>query len=336
MSYTHNIQQEAINKHLGMDDIEVELTFDNDIDDPLYGIDEDGRLMIAYLSLDDCGGVDFEWEDDCQGIFREFGTAWDRDDYIKEQESEGVVYFIVNRYKHGGVHYSVEGSVSYPDERWDVAPCAVYTPPEDLQEMYKGYLKLEKAVGRFADKVIEKLLSDEFSQKDLDRYAKRSASSIGKGYITDADRSVIDVNIVSLKDTLLHNREKFIEDGGVNRDDYKTWYGMLLNSTTNKISGAHNSIINRNELVEYCNATLDSYSDWCNGSVFGVCFDFYENAGTQEDPDWSLVEDEACWGFIGHKNALSELNDRFNGMNQFKPDENKKESRHERDRDLGL
>lgn len=53
--------------------------------------------------------------------------------------------------------------------------------------------------------------------------------------------------------------------------------------------------------TEYANGTLDEYSSWCNGSVYGIVVRVV-------DADGNEIEDEAeeCWGFIGLDYAQSE------------------------------
>lgn len=95
----------------------------------------DGRLKVGYLGSDDAHG-DY-WSDNENGEFEEFGSQDARDEWIAEREAEGKVALVVDNYRHGNDHYSLQGTVNYPDRRWDVAPRAVIVLPDDLAEDYR-------------------------------------------------------------------------------------------------------------------------------------------------------------------------------------------------------
>lgn len=52
--------------------------------------------------------------------------------------------------------------------------------------------------------------------------------------------------------------------------------------------------------------SLDEYTNWCNGWVYGIVHCFYE-------PDGTFIRDESCWGFIGAEYAERELKDEHEG-----------------------
>ena len=59
-------------------------------------------------------------------------------------------------------------------------------------------------------------------------------------------------------------------------------------------------------LIDCCNATLDEYSDWCNGAVFAACIEVWE----QQDKGLPVrIADEATWGHIGAQWANAALED---------------------------
>lgn len=91
----------------------------------------DGSVLVGKLFHDD-EASDYEWMEG--DSFREFRTEWDRDAYIEELKAEGVDprrIFIVDKYDHSAVHYSVADTAPYPDRRWDVAPCGVLVVDRD-------------------------------------------------------------------------------------------------------------------------------------------------------------------------------------------------------------
>jgi hypothetical protein len=53
-------------------------------------------------------------------------------------------------------------------------------------------------------------------------------------------------------------------------------------------------------VVEYVEGILISYNAWLAGDCYGVCVDTFNAAG-------ELVEDDACWGFIGLEYARQEV-----------------------------
>jgi len=65
--------------------------------------------------------------------FQEFRDQTSRDDFYqaKVEERGADRVFIVDKYEHSGVHYSIADTYPYPDRRWDVAPCAVLAVPGD-------------------------------------------------------------------------------------------------------------------------------------------------------------------------------------------------------------
>lgn len=61
----------------------------------------------------------------------------------------------------------------------------------------------------------------------------------------------------------------------------------------------------------YCDSTMQEFSDWCNGTIYGVVTqEYYKN----EDEEWQPVgEDDACWGFIGTEHAENSLKEEMGG-----------------------
>lgn len=212
------ITKEDVNAYFKTPSIELDLTFDADSSDLEFRLTNDThpKLVVGYLNHDP---EPIEWDafgyEDGNDDFQEFRSESARDEFIDEQKREGRVCFIVNKYDHGQVHYSIAGSRTYPDMRWDVAPSGVFVPCEENQERFK------------------------------------------RGEVTEA------------------------------------------------------------HLKEWANGTLDAYSDFCNGATYGCCVDTFE---LQDDGSFEKVDEEACWGFIGHKNAMASLSKDFlDGLTEVPP-----------------
>lgn len=79
----------------------------------------------------------------------------------------------------------------------------------------------------------------------------------------------------------------------------------------------------------YADSALETYSQWCNGDVYGVCIwsytrDFAEydldgNGVPGEFTDWEEPEREECWGFFGYDYAEKELQEQFDATDFIKP-----------------
>lgn len=63
-------------------------------------------------------------------------------------------------------------------------------------------------------------------------------------------------------------------------------------------------------------AELESYNQWLAGEVYGVCVYAYQNTETDPDapPVWEEIEEDECWGFLGHEHAEEELDRLFMEM----------------------
>lgn len=55
-------------------------------------------------------------------------------------------------------------------------------------------------------------------------------------------------------------------------------------------------------LIEYVESCLEPLNSWLENDCWGVCFDEFDEKDER-------VEEDACWGFIGHDYALSEVKD---------------------------
>jgi hypothetical protein len=61
--------------------------------------------------------------------------------------------------------------------------------------------------------------------------------------------------------------------------------------------------------AKYADSVLEEFSDWCNGSIYGVCVQKLTRA--DEDSEWEQVESDECWGFIGYEHAKNSLKEDY-------------------------
>ncbi|MGH0003539.1 hypothetical protein ACQU0X_25975 [Pseudovibrio ascidiaceicola] len=127
-------------------------------DNPYIATKHEDGVLIGYLTHDS-HPFDFFEDGDCNGVLKKFSYRSELDDFIKAIESEGQIAFLVEKYAHGNVHYSVAGTRNYPDRRFDVGLYGVYVPDEYLQDEFKA--------GRCTK---EELTAD--SNSTLDEYSK--------------------------------------------------------------------------------------------------------------------------------------------------------------------
>lgn len=142
--------------------------FDLDYRDPSYDSIEvlrtDDKIIVGLLQHDQDAQDYFE-NDDGAGEFIEFRSAEQRDNEISKLSKTKKLFYVVNKYDHGNVHYSVGGSKTYPDERWDVSHgCAIFIPCDYIQTEFR---KMKRVDG--IDAAYEHFIAD--SNKVLDNYS---------------------------------------------------------------------------------------------------------------------------------------------------------------------
>lgn len=108
--------------------------------------------VVGYLVRDDAPLDYWEWGE--EGIFEEFQTQEEQGAFIDKIEAQKKVYFLVDKHVHeyGRVHFSIALTMRYPDR-----PCAVYVPPDDIQDRYKrgGSLKAKVELMQFSNSVLD-------------------------------------------------------------------------------------------------------------------------------------------------------------------------------------
>ncbi|WP_199028466.1 hypothetical protein [Ralstonia sp. ASV6] len=180
-----------------------------------------GFVVGVLVPDNDSRHLDPRTNDDGFGDFKEFGSQGERDAFLNSVLEEGKLAFVVDKYEHGLVSYSVSGTVSYVDQQWDVAPSGVFVPCEDLQE--------------------------EFAKR---RDAIQATLATGEAPVVLRAR-------------------------------------------------AHEAAAQ--EFIKSANSSLEEFSDWANGNVYGVCVYHFDRDGER------LGEGEAIWGLIGTEYAEREL-----------------------------
>lgn len=163
------------------------------------------KYIVGLLQYDN-DAQDFFENDEGAGKFIEFRSSSHAQETMEKLSKGNSLFYLVNKYAHGNVHYSISGTKTYPDEQWDVSRgCGVFIPCDYIQKEFK---KMKKSHGE------------------------------GEAY------------------------EHFIKDS---------------------------------------NSVLNSYSDWCNGEVYGYSVIILDKDGHEIDCD-------ECWGFIGFEHAQEEKN----------------------------
>lgn len=102
------------------------------------------KAIISFLQHSDYPG-DF-FDDETTGKLIHFRSYEDYEKTTKELNKSNKLYYFLDKYEHGNVHYSIENTNNYPDRRWDVSNrCAIYIPDDYIQSEFK---KLKKKEGK--------------------------------------------------------------------------------------------------------------------------------------------------------------------------------------------
>lgn len=105
-----------------------------------FGYKVIGRhIAVWYLDHDSWPGYDdYLSEFDAGTLYNDgrFSKYQCDEGDLEAWNADGTVYFFVDKYDHGQVHYSLRNSTWYPDRQWDVATGLIYVPPQHMQEHY--------------------------------------------------------------------------------------------------------------------------------------------------------------------------------------------------------
>lgn len=130
-------------------------------------------------------------DDESYAKVKTFRSAIERDTYLSDKNSSH--YYFLDRYSHGSDHYSVSGTVSYPDQQWDVAhKCAVLEIGEDLRGLRKALVKKNGEDGN--EKFILQL------NNTLDRYSSYINGQAEElvEMVISKENGEIDVNVLGM------------------------------------------------------------------------------------------------------------------------------------------
>lgn len=101
------------------------------------------KIVVSCLKYDS-DPMDYFSNDDGAGELFQFRNVDERDTKAKELKEDKVLFYLVDKYEHGSVHFSVSQTHNYPDQKWDVAHgCAIYVPCDYIQDEYKKMAKKE-------------------------------------------------------------------------------------------------------------------------------------------------------------------------------------------------
>ena len=143
---SHNDSQTVMNQL--QEEFGVDFGFDLEHRVPTYNSLEvlrtNDSIIVGMLIADANSDLDFFADDDGAGNLIEFNSATKRDNELQKLSKEKKLFYLLNKYSHGEVHFSIAGTHTYPDERWDVSHgTSVYIPCDYIQSEFKKMKKTE-------------------------------------------------------------------------------------------------------------------------------------------------------------------------------------------------
>lgn len=284
-----------------VEDLSVELSF-TPYETPLVKHDPaTGVTVVGYLSHDedcqnpletsDCMGKIYTARRSASAEHLEaFRAAKGLDSDWQRTRKPNPLAVSLDVYSHGGEVYAVSGSAraaAFPDRRWDVgAGAAVWVPdkesaeniwinavkpllPEGVHVGYKSKLNPDGTCIKRAPKPGEKPYFQDGTCID-ERYSNR-----------------ITLSMPGKKDRVFQS--------------FKAAYSAALRDHGIKALPADFQDLQYEEAVKMCEDVLVSFNAWLSGDCYGVVVDVFDRDGKQ-------IDDDACWGHIGHDYAERELN----------------------------
>lgn len=126
------------------------LEIDSDEDDMDFElIETENSLIVGFISIDH-DSKDYWESSDGLGEFTEFRNQTHVNEIMGKLNKSTKLFYLVDKYDHSSVHYSVAQSSAYPDQRWDVSHNnSVIVPCDDIQSQYKKYKKEHGAAAAF-------------------------------------------------------------------------------------------------------------------------------------------------------------------------------------------
>ena len=138
-----------------------------------YGLDEargtvvGDELVVGVLVNDDSDACNPAQENDGFGELwlaerglrilelvneshKRYPTRREHEAIVADAEEAQHIWFWVEKYEHGQVHFSVANTRGYPDRMWDVGVCGIFVPCDDVQRRYHKdkYKRGGKALAR--------------------------------------------------------------------------------------------------------------------------------------------------------------------------------------------
>lgn len=133
--------------------------------DSVETIETEEQIIIGCLKHDS-DASDFWENDEGAGELTLFRSQDHYESIMKDLKKSKKLFYLVDKYEHGNVHYSVASSSSYPDKQWDVSSgCGVFIPCQDVQDSYKKMKRKDGEAEAFAHFVKD-------SNSVLDEYSK--------------------------------------------------------------------------------------------------------------------------------------------------------------------
>ena len=139
--------QDSLSEALGLEHDFMENST-TEVEGTVEVVQTSDHIIVASLQYDSSASSEFFEHGDGNGELTIFRSATEYNTTLDKLENLGKLFYLVDRYQHGNVHYSVAGSRSYADSQWDVASgCGVFVPCDDVQEQFQ---KMKSEQGEMA------------------------------------------------------------------------------------------------------------------------------------------------------------------------------------------
>lgn len=240
-------------------------------------------IIVGCLKID-YSPLGFFEDDEGAGTFKEFRNIDSRDEFLASLKKSSLFY-LVDKYEHGSVHYSVSNTHNYPDKKWDVSHgCAVYVPSEYIQE---EYIKAKKKMSVAQAK--EKFIKD--ANSTLDSYSDYCNGEV-YGY------SVVTYNkegkVLSEEECwgFIGNKNANDEKNSIMKSSFEDSIitELLKNveiikfNNTNKIPNVSDEILNKiHKNVDFNNVSSGQYAEVYGEKILSVVHNSVDNAFVYHD-----------------------------------------------------
>lgn len=337
---THTTYALAIEDEDG-EEVELETSHDPDCNyEPLIEKLPGGGHVIGYLVQDD-DPPDIFKDYDGEGLFfdrrRRHGASLEFYDYVDEKPRlgwichpgyRGALYHhphavLLDVYDHGLETWALAGSMRsrmFPDQQWDVSHAAGVWVADSC------------ALENVRCQVSQHLLQEDVASVSYESLNNPDGTCItrpwreGDPQVYQASGQVADERYFnrivaklrsgpSLRPVWKHKHQGvappewvYLERGKLTAEfpkGYKTFdaaYRALFKFLGIKPDKVQKARAFRAALEAYCEGVIENLNACLHGDVWGVCVDTLDAEG-------NIVDDQACWGYIGSKHALESLAD---------------------------